>query len=67
MPVIEIKSLAGPGDGLFYHLTDAQLRSRQEPEKGVFIAEGPKVVHAALDAGLTPLSLLMRKIGRAHV
>ena len=61
MPVIEIKSLAGPGDGLFYHLTDAQLRSRQEPEKGVFIAEGPKVVHAALDAGLTPLSLLMRK------
>ena len=61
MPVIEIKSLAGPGDGLFYHLTDAQLRSRQEPEKGVFIAEGPKVVHAALDAGLTPLSLLMRR------
>lgn len=61
MPVIEITSLTGPEDGLFYHLTDAQLRSRQEPEKGVFIAEGPKVVLSALDAGLTPLSLLMRR------
>lgn len=61
MPIIEIQDLAAPEAGLFYHLTDAQLRSKQEPEKGVFIAEGPKVVHAALDAGLEPLSLLMRK------
>ena len=61
MPVIEIKHLAEERDGLFYHLTDAQLRSRQEPEKGVFIAEGPKVIGAALDAGLHPSSLLMRR------
>ena len=61
MPIIEIKQLAEERDGLYYHLTDAQLRSRQEPEKGVFIAEGPKVIHAALDAGLRPLSLLMRR------
>lgn len=61
MSVIELKEIFGPGTGLFYHLTDAQLRSRQEPEKGIFIAEGPKVVHTALDAGYEPLSLLMRK------
>ena len=58
---IELTDLNSPGPGLFYHLTDPQLRSRQEPEKGVFIAEGPKVVHAALDAGCVPLSLLMRR------
>ena len=61
MPVIEIQDIAAPEAGLFYHLTDAQLRSRQEPEKGIFIAEGPKVVHSALDAGCEPVSLLMRK------
>lgn len=61
MRAIELSDLAVPGAGLFYHLTDAQLRSRQEPEKGIFIAEGPKVVHAALDAGCVPLSLLMRR------
>ena len=61
MPIIEIKDLSAPGTEAFYRLTDAQLRSRQEPEKGMFIAEGPKVVHTALDAGLEPLALLMRK------
>ncbi|MBQ9265197.1 MAG: RNA methyltransferase [Clostridia bacterium] len=61
MPIIELTDLSAPGAGLFYHLTDAQLRSRQEPEKGVFIAEGPKVVLSALDAGYEPLSLLMRR------
>ena len=61
MPVIELSSLAQPGSGLYYHLTDAQLRSRQEPEKGVFIAEGPKVVRTALLSGCRPLSLLMRR------
>ena len=61
MHPIELTDINTPGAGLFYHLTDAQLRSRQEPEKGIFIAEGPKVVHAALDAGCEPLSLLMRR------
>ena len=61
MRLIELKSIASEGEGLFYHLTDAQLRSRQEPEKGIFIAEGPKVTHSALDAGCEPVSLLMRK------
>ena len=61
MPILEITDLAASGAGLYYHLTDAQLRSRQEPEKGILIAEGPKVTHAALDAGLKPVSLLMRR------
>ena len=59
MQLIELQDFSAPD--LFYHLTDAQLRSKQEPEKGVFIAEGPKVVHSALDAGYAPLSLLMRR------
>ena len=61
MPIIELTDLSSSGTGLFYHLTDAQLRSRQKPEAGVFIAEGPKVVLTALDAGYEPLSLLIRR------
>ena len=61
MSIIEIRSLSDPFPGLFYHLTDAQLRSRQEPEKGIFIAEGPKVVKTALSTGLEPLSVLIRR------
>ena len=61
MAIIELRELTGSGAEVFYHLTDPQLRSKQEPEKGVFIAEGPKVVRSALDAGCVPISLLMRK------
>ena len=61
MQIREITDWTEPGVHVFYQLTDAQLRSKQEPEKGVFIAEGPKVVHSALDAGLEPLALLMRR------
>ena len=61
MRLIELDNIAAKGEGLFYHLTDAQLRGRQEPEKGVFITEGPKVTHSALDAGCEPKSLLMRR------
>ena len=43
---------------MFATLTEAQLRNRLEPEKGVFIAESPKVIRVALDAGLEPLALL---------
>ena len=51
MPVIEIQSLDHPGVEVFSTLTEAQLRNRLEPEKGLFIAESPKVIHVALDAG----------------
>ena len=46
---------------VYARLTQAQLRSRLEPEKGIFIAESPKVIARALDAGYTPLSLLMER------
>lgn len=42
-------------------LTQAQLRNRLEPEKGVFIAESPKVIRLALAAGCVPLSFLMER------
>ena len=59
--IIEITDLAQPELDVFARLTGAQLRNRLEPEKGVFIAESPKVIQCALDAGLTPVSLLMER------
>ena len=58
MPVIEISSLTHPGVEIFSTLTEAQLRNRLEPDKGLFIAESPKVIKVALDAGYEPLALL---------
>lgn len=58
MPIIEISSLAHPGVEVFCTLTEAQLRNRIEPDKGLFIAESPKVIKVALDAGYEPLALL---------
>lgn len=64
MSVIEISSLSHPGVEVFGTLTEAQLRNRIEPDKGIFIAESPKVIHVALDAGYEPLSVLCE---RKHV
>lgn len=61
MPVIEISSLRHEGVEVFSTLTEAQLRNKVEPEKGVFIAESPKVIKVALDAGYEPLSLLCER------
>ena len=58
MPIHRITSLTHPDLALFTSLTEPQLRNRLEPEKGVFIAESPKVIRVALDAGYTPLALL---------
>ena len=46
---------------MFARLTEAQLRNRQDTEKGLFIAESPKVIERALDAGCQPVSLLMER------
>ncbi|MBO4802443.1 MAG: RNA methyltransferase [Bacteroidaceae bacterium] len=54
----EITSLNDPRVQVFASLTEAQLRNRLEPEKGVFICESPKVIRVALDAGYEPLALL---------
>ena len=58
MAIIEITSLQHPGVEVFATLTEAQLRNRIEPEKGIFIAESPKVINVALNAGYEPLSIL---------
>lgn len=59
--VIEISDLSLPELDIFARLTEAQLRSRLEPEKGIFIAESPKVIARALDAGCQPLTFLMER------
>lgn len=61
MKVVEVNSLTAPGLEAYSTLTEAQLRNRLEPEKGVFIAESPKVIGVALDAGLEPVSLLCER------
>ncbi|MGN0036937.1 MAG: TrmH family RNA methyltransferase [Bacteroidaceae bacterium] len=58
MSVIHIDSLAHPGVEIFARLTEAQLRNRLEAEAGLFIAESPKVIRVALDAGYEPVALL---------
>ena len=59
--IMELTDLARPELDVFVRLTEAQLRSRLEPEKGIFIAESPKVIARALDAGCKPVSLLMER------
>ena len=59
--MIEISSLNEPGIDIFGRLTEAQLRHVLDPEKGIFIAESPKVIRVALDAGYQPLSLLCER------
>lgn len=59
--IIELQSLEQPEVNVFTRLTEAQLRNRMEPEKGVFIAESLKVIEHALNAGCIPLSFLMER------
>ncbi len=56
--IVEIEDLSAPELGVYARLTEAQLRNRLEPEKGVFIAESPKVIAVALDQWYEPISLL---------
>lgn len=58
MPITKITSLSQPEIAIFSKLTESQLRNRLEPDKGIFIAESPKVIRVALQAGYTPISLL---------
>ena len=59
--IIEITDLSAPELDVFARLTEAQLRSRRAPERALFIAESPKVLGHALDAGYEPVSLLMER------
>ncbi|MBQ6430676.1 MAG: RNA methyltransferase [Oscillospiraceae bacterium] len=62
--IIEITDFSAPELDVYARLTEGQLKNRAEPEKGLFIAESPKVIDRALDAGYVPVSLLME---RKHV
>ena len=59
--IIEITDLADPVLDVYARLTEAQLRNRLRPEDGLFIAESPKVIGYALDAGYAPVSLLLER------
>lgn len=58
MNIIETESASDPRLAAYCTLTEAQLRNRLEPEKGIFIAESPKVIRVAMEAGYEPVSLL---------
>ena len=60
----EITDFHAPELDVYARLTEAQLLNRFEPKKGMFIAESPKVIMRALDAGCRPVSLLVE---RGHV
>ena len=59
--IIEITDFSAPELDVYARLTEAQLLNRFEPAKGLFIAESPKVIHRALDAGCVPVSMLMER------
>ena len=59
--IIEITDFHAPELDAFARLTEAQLRNRAEPDKGLFIAESPKVIERALNAGYEPTALLMER------
>ncbi len=61
MNEIEIDTLSHPGLDVYANLTEAQLRNRLEPDKGIFIAESPKVINVALASGYQPISILCEK------
>ena len=62
--VIEINDFSAPELDIYARLTENQLVNREHPEDGLFIAESPKVIGRALDAGFEPVSVLME---RRHV
>lgn len=56
--IIEIRDFAAGELDVYARLTEAQLLNRDRPKEGLFIAESPKVVMRALDAGYEPVSIL---------
>ena len=56
--VIRITDFHAPELDVYARLREVQLLNRHEPQKGIFIAESPRVIERALDAGCVPLSFL---------
>ena len=57
--VIEITDFSAPELDVYARISENQLLNRHEPEKGMFIAESPKVIERALEAGYQPVSFLV--------
>ena len=59
--IIEITDFAAPELDVYARVREVKLLNRQDPEQGIFIAESPRVIERALDAGCVPLSFLVEK------
>ena len=59
--IIEITDFLAPELDIYARFTEVQLLNRHEPEKGIFIAESPKVIERALNAGCVPISFLVEQ------
>ena len=59
--IIEIKDFYAPELDVYARLTEAQLLNKDRPQDGMFIAESPKVIGRALDAGYEPISFLVEQ------
>ena len=57
--IIPITDFDHPALDIFARKTENQLLNREHPEEGIFIAESPKVVERALDAGYAPVAVLV--------
>lgn len=61
MPLIHVDTLDDAHLDAYARLTEAQLRSKLEPERALFIAESGKVIERAFEGGMEPYSLLMEE------
>ena len=59
--ITKITDFEAPEFDVYARLSETQLLNRHEPEKGMFIAESPKVVMRALDAGCVPVSCMIEE------
>ena len=59
--IIEINNFSAPELDVYARLTEAQLMNRFDPTNSMFIAESPKVIQRALDAGYAPVSILVER------
>ena len=67
MHIIQLTSLNQPDVEVYSTLTETQLRNKLHPEQGIFIAESPKVIRVALEAGFTPGSRVTPLHGACYV